>query len=193
MKVLLAIAYTKFVETECWQSVISLIRPQGLFVEIRTYARYSIAQARNAMVKDALSGGFDFIFMIDSDQILPPDALTRLLAVDADMRCGWTMMNAGRPETNAAVYDAGKKHFSFHTAETMPKEVFESDGGGLAVALIKTELFTEMEYPYFRFIEYGNGDILTEDLNFCLAVKGMGKSIKVDPSLRAGHIKHIVI
>ena len=192
-KILIAIAYTKFVETECWKSVMKLAKPPDAEAEVRTYARYSVAQARNVMAKDAVSERFDFVFVVDSDQILPADALVKLLAVDADIRCGWTVMNAGRPETNAAVYNARARHFSFYTEDTLPKTVFESDGGGLAVSLINVSLFKEMEYPYFRFIEYPNGDILTEDLNFCLAVKGMGKSIKFDPSVRAGHIKHIVI
>ena len=193
MKVLIAIPYTKFIETGCWQSVVNLKKPQDVVVETVTFARYSAAQARNVAVKEAINGGFDFIFFVDSDQILPSDALAKLLAVDADVRYGWTMMNVGRPETNAAIYDPEKKHFSFHTVETLPQEVFESDGGGLAITLIKLDLFRELEYPYFRYVEYGNGDTLSEDLNFCLTVKGLGKSIKCDPSLRAGHIKRTVI
>ena len=194
MKILIAIAYTKFIETACWNSLINLLRPADAQIEIRTYARYSVAQARNVSVKEAINDGFDRIFIVDSDQILPKDCLIKLLAMDCDIACGWTMMNVGHPETNAAIYSAEKNNFSFHTLKTMPKDApFESDGGGLAVALLKLDIFRELMYPYFRFIEYANGDILTEDLNFCLTVKQLGKTIKVDPSCRAGHIKHIVI
>jgi hypothetical protein len=193
VKVLLAILYTKFVETECWLSLLGLERPEGCAIEIRTYARYSAAQGRNVAAKDAVNGGFDYLMFVDSDQVLPGDTLTKLLALGGDVRLAWTTMNAGRPETCIAVYDPEKRHYSFLTAAALPQGVFEADGGGLAVSLIKTGVFNSLESPYFRYIEYANGDTLSEDLNFCLAVKGLGKSIQCDPAVRAGHIKHITI
>jgi len=194
MKLLLAVLYTKFVETECWISLFNFIRPADIQIEIRTYSKYSVAQGRNIAAKDAMNDGFDFIFFVDSDQILPRDTLIKLLSIEGDVRLAWTIMNVGSPDTNIAIYNNEKRHFGFHTIETLPKEnVFEADGGGLAVSLIKTDIFTIMEYPYFRFIEYANGELLSEDLNFCLTIKRLGKSIKCDPTLKAGHIKHITI
>jgi hypothetical protein len=170
------------------------MRPHNIIIEVRTYSRYSVAQGRNVAAKDAVNGGFDFIFFVDSDQVLPCDTLMKLLSMEGDVRLAWTIMNVGRPETNIAIYDREKKHFTFHSIETLPKEnVFEADGGGLAVSLINTGLFNELEYPYFRYIEYANGDTLSEDLNFCLTIKELDKSIKCDPALKVGHIKHIVI
>jgi len=197
MKILLAILYTQYVETECWKSLIGLMRVEGCAIEIRTYAKYSAAQGRNVAAKDAVNDWFDYLMFVDSDQVLPPETLATLLAMDGDVRLAWTMMAVGSPDTNIAIYnkEQGKEfgHFSFHAVGTLPNEVFECDGGGLAISLIKTDLFKELEYPYFCYIEYANGDVLSEDLNFCLTVKGMGKSIKCDPALRAGHVKHVTI
>jgi len=197
VKILLAILYTQFVETECWKSLIGMAKPEGCAIEIRTYAKYSAAQGRNIAAKDAVNGGFDYLMFVDSDQTLPPQTLARLLAMDGDVRLAWTMMALGSPDTNIAIFNKKPEqefgHFSFYAVGTLPKEIFECDGGGLAISLIKTDLFKELEYPYFRYIEYANGDVLSEDLNFCLTVKGLGKSIKCDPAVRAGHIKHITI
>jgi hypothetical protein len=38
--------------------------------------------------RQALSGGFDYLFCIEADMIVPPDALAKLIAIDADVGYG---------------------------------------------------------------------------------------------------------
>jgi len=192
-KVMIAIPYTKFIETDCWQSILNLTRPDGVEAFINTFARYSAAQARNISIKTALEQAYDYILFVDSDQIIPADTLVKLMAVDADMSVGWTPMAVNRPETNIAIYNLEYRRFDFYKQDELPKEVFEVGGCGFAVNLLKLESFKGADYPYFVFTEYPNGDLLTEDLYFCLKMKEKGLSIKCEPSLRAGHIKRIVI
>jgi hypothetical protein len=97
MKVLIAVPYTKFIETRCWESLLNLERPADVSSEIRTYAKYSVAMARNVAAKDALDSGFDYLFFVDSDMILPPDALARLLKIGADFATGWAMGSVDIP------------------------------------------------------------------------------------------------
>jgi GT2 family glycosyltransferase len=195
MKILIAVPYTKFIETRCWESLINIERPAGVSSEIRTYAKYSVAMARNVAAKDALAGGFDYIFFVDSDMILPPDALTRLLKIGADFATGWALSAVGGTAASIACYDAEKRFMYGMAAEwvTGHTEPFEVDGSGLSCTLIKTDVFKEMEYPYFRYIEYASGDVLSEDFGLCLALRDKGIKRICDPALKAGHIKHIVI
>lgn len=195
MKILTAIPYTKFIETRCWESLLNLERPPETMSEVRTYARYSVAMARNVAAKEAVDGGFDYLWFVDSDMIVPPDALTRLLKLDAEFATGWAMGGVGATTTSIANYDAWRKHFSFKTADEVMAHAspFAVDGSGLACALIKTGLFKRLEYPYFRYVEYGNGMVLGEDVGFCLDLMNKGIKMICDPALKVGHIKHVII
>ena len=59
--------------------------------------------------------------------------------------------------------------------------------GGFACALVKTEVFTYMNYPYFKYMEYENRSILSEDYYFCLEAIGRGYEIWADPRVKCGH------
>jgi cellulose synthase/poly-beta-1,6-N-acetylglucosamine synthase-like glycosyltransferase len=193
IRVMAAIPYTKSVETDCWQSVLNMAPPYNVTVVINTFAKYSAGHARNTAARAAVEQGFDYILFTDSDQILPPDTLARLLALGCDMAAGWTMMNVNRPETNIASYSAERKTFDFYRVDNLPEAVFEPGGCGFAVNLLKVAALENLRYPYFVYTEYPGGDVLSEDLFFCLKFKEAGKKILCDPSLRAGHIKRIVI
>jgi len=195
MKILIAVPYTKFIETRCWESIMNMERPADVSTTVRTYARYSVAMARNLAAKDAVGGGFDYLFFIDSDMIIPPDALTRLLKIGADFATGWALQAVGGNMASICCYNAEKRFFYGMAAEwvTGHAEPFEVDGSGLSCSLIKTEVLKSFEYPYFRYTEYATGDVLSEDLNFCLALREKGIKRMCDPALKAGHIKHIVI
>jgi glycosyltransferase involved in cell wall biosynthesis len=195
MKILIAIPYTKFIETRCWESLLNMERPADTASEVRTYSRYSVAMARNVAAKEAVDGGFDYIWFVDSDMIIPPDALIRLRGMDADFATGWALSAAGGTAASIASYDAGGNFFYGMHADWVRghAEPFEVDGSGLSCTLIKTDVFKTLDYPYFQYVEYASGEVLSEDFGFCLALRGAGKKMRCDPALKAGHIKHIVI
>jgi len=195
MKILIAIPFTKFVETRCWESLLNLERPADTMSEVRTYARYSVAMARNVAAKEAIDGGFDYIWFVDSDMIVPPDALIRLLRMNADFATGWAMSAVGATATSIASYDDANRFFNGMHVDWVRghAEPFEVDGSGLSCTLIKTSALKEFEYPYFQYVEYADGAVLSEDFGFCLALRGAGKKMMCDPALKVGHIKHVVI
>lgn len=193
-RVMLAIPYTKFIETQTWESILNLERPENTVTEVRTYARYSCAMARNTAAKDAVAGGFDYLFFVDSDMILPADALVRLLRIDADFATGWAVWRYGATAASIATLNAAGRvyegmHMDWVVGHTEP---FAVDGSGLSCTLVKTEVFKELEYPYFKYVEYADSCVLSEDFYFCELLNGKGKKIICDPALRVGHIKHVV-
>lgn len=47
--------------------------------------RQRVEKARNALVAEALKGGFDYLFLVDDDNPIPPDALENMIAADKDV------------------------------------------------------------------------------------------------------------
>jgi len=197
-KILIAIPYTKFIDTDCWLSLLNSERPADTMSEVRAYARYSVAMGRNAAALDAINGGFDYLFFVDSDEVLEEDTLTRLLDCDADVAVGWYLSGDNRNDTNITHYDATANQYPLGYSVdiiTSRNEPFQIDAAGLGAALIKVDIFAALSYPYFNFVEYASGLVLSEDLFFFDAIrtKGLTKKIVCDPAARVGHIKKHII
>ena len=66
----------------------------------------------------------------------------------------------------------------------------ELHGGGMACALIRTDVFRRLEYPWYDWINYGgkNRDMLSEDLYFCVKCSEAGIPIHVDTRVGCGHL-----
>jgi glycosyltransferase involved in cell wall biosynthesis len=77
-KILIAIPTFENIMPETFKSIYDL-DPCGNELSFEFVKGYDCARARNDIVKKALDGGFDYIFMADSDMIIPQDALVRML------------------------------------------------------------------------------------------------------------------
>ena len=65
------------------QSLLMLHKP--LPCGFMTVERQRVDKARNAIVMEALKGGFDYLFFVDDDNPIPPDTLEKLLEDDKDI------------------------------------------------------------------------------------------------------------
>lgn len=85
------------------------------------------------------------------------------------------------------------------TLETMEKrkKPFSCDYVGFGFVLVAKGVFENMVYPVFgpKLQVYDNGiqDFCGEDVGFCLDAKDLGIKIMVDPSVRVGHEKMVVL
>ena len=86
MKILFAIPTARYVETECWVSLFEMEKEGE--IELLIPNSYSIDVSRNLIAKYAQENKFDYIFWVDSDMILPKNALKRLLSHDKDIVAG---------------------------------------------------------------------------------------------------------
>jgi glycosyltransferase involved in cell wall biosynthesis len=86
MKILLAIPSARYIEVECITSIFSMKKKRGM--ELFIPCSYSVDVARNNIAKYAKDHKFDYIFWVDSDIILPKDALMKLLSHDKDIVSG---------------------------------------------------------------------------------------------------------
>lgn len=158
---------------------------------------YDVAQARNKIALRALEIGADYVLMIDNDVIPPRDALQNLLSHGVDVCLG---AYAHRGSKN--IYDGASclcKLGEFnYTMQYSARELIDLahggeilehiHGGGMGCALIKTDVFRRIAYPWFRWTCYDDKRQLSEDLYFCEQCRKNKIPIYADPRVRCGHI-----
>lgn len=187
MSILIAVPTFETIMPETFKSIYGL--RSSKYVPMFDFIKgYDCAKARNAIAKEAINGGFDHVLMIDSDVVVPPETLDRFFEYDMDI-CLGLCPRKNTHEGRVEIYrDSGRDFTDFYTYSTLPDDdIVEIKGGGFACAFIKTAVFKDMAYPYFRYVEYPNGTALSEDLFFCTAAKAAGYHIYADTRIRCGH------
>lgn len=197
MKILIAVPTFENIKPECFKSIYGLERPAGASLYFDYVAGYDCAKARNQIAKNAVAGEFDYVLMVDSDIQLPSDTLIKLFDCDADIALGWYYRK--RTKTDQTIIYSFGKNFDDNNCikgKTMIHEVprpFEVKGGGLGVCLIKVDIFSKLQYPYFKFVTYDDDSVLSEDLYFCNLASQFGFNIKCHPGVKGNHIFDVIM
>ncbi|MBN2407269.1 MAG: hypothetical protein JXJ19_06195 [Elusimicrobia bacterium] len=145
---------------------------------------------------------YEYIMWIDSDIIFTPQQMIRLLSHDKDIVSGVYMMDGG--EYFAAVKDWDEKYFKkygsfrFLTSEDIKNSgnLLEVSYAGMGFMLVKKGVFESLTYPWFRPLEKRIGkitDFTMEDVSFCLRARDKGFKVYIDPRVRVGHDKKVVL
>lgn len=189
MKILVAVPTFESIEPETFKSIYGLRRPEGCEVMFDYVRGYDCARARNLIASECLEHGFDAVLMVDSDVVVPPDALELLCEGDCPVVLG-TYPRRGEPEgsevflpTNRGFVDVNRVMYA-----DMPSGRFEAKGGGLGCALVRSEAFRRLGRPWFRYVEYGDGSVLSEDNYFCDRATSAGLRVEADGRVRCGHV-----
>ena len=90
MNILIGIPSKGTIDIECAVSIMNLDWDGHniTYTHCKGSGIYGVAQARNNLVQQAIDGGFDKLFMIDSDMIVPEDAIINLLDPDVPIVTG---------------------------------------------------------------------------------------------------------
>lgn len=171
---------------------------------------YDVANARNQIGKATVDRGFDYVLMVDNDEVLPKDALLNLLEdeesepFEKGMAVGYCLARP-KKSTNlngrTTVFKFRKGSFLKEDAYT-GKELQELRkngkikiqvrGSGLGCALIHRSVFERLPFPWFKWVVYRDGSHLSEDLSFCERFKEISTPIFVDTRVSCGHLmRHI--
>ena len=189
MRILIAVPTYENIEPDTFKSIYGL-RSCGHELLYDHVRGYGAARARNLIAKEALEGAFDAVLMVDSDIILPSDALAFLTQGDCPVVLG-TYPRHG-DQGGSEVFLPGQRDFTDSNRvrfADMPRGRFAAKGGGLGCALISTDVFRGLDIPYFKYVEYGDGSVLSEDNYFCCRCSERGFGIQADGRVRCGHIK----
>lgn len=206
MKILIAVPTFETIYPDTFQSIYHMDKcGHDCIFE---FARgYDVATARNKIAQRAIDLKTDYCLMIDNDVVVPKDALKNLLEGNPDVCLGYY---AHRGVNN--VYNGntcicrlkdkeGKSYYCFpleseYTGAEM-KELMESGktripihGGGMGCALIKTDVFRKIPYPWYDWVNYGdnNRGMLSEDLYFCTQCAIHQIGLIADTRVACGHM-----
>lgn len=108
----------------------------------------SLPSNRNEIIKKAQEGGFTHVFLIDDDNMVAHDFVSRLLAHDKDVVAGHCLQRLPpfRSYVFGGMNEEGKLGFQNLTVETGLVKV---TGVGTSGILIKTSVFDKLTKPYF--------------------------------------------
>lgn len=210
MKILVAVPTFETIYPDTYKSIWDMDKDghEVLFDSVRGY---DVATARNRIAQKAIDLGTDYVLMVDNDVVLPKDALQLLLEDARDVCLGYyahrDAQNIYRGRTCICKLkdENGEEYYHYPLeSEYTAAEVcamkdagetkIEVHGGGMGCALIKTEVFKRLSYPWYDWVNYGdkNRGMLSEDLYFCTQCHIVSIPIYADVRVGCGHmLRHV--
>jgi len=151
--------------------------------------------ARNKFAETAIKGGYDYLFMIDDDNPPTYDCLNKMLKADKDVICALVPKRV--PGHEPCIFDEiktdGKVTAYRHRLE-FEDDVFEVDGIGTGVSLIKVDVLKKLTEVYGDpfdlepVIHEGKKEVLSEDLVFSKRARECGFKLHCHGDVKIGHI-----
>ena len=188
MKVLVAVPTFETITPETFRSIYNLKRGEH-DVSFDFVKGYDCAKARNEIAKKTTEGGYDAVLMVDSDIIVPDMALLWMTETPADIVLGcYPRKNTKKGEVE--LFRLGQKDFvNRYTYEDLPQDTrIDVKGGGFGCAFVNSVVFKQLPFPWFKYVTYNNGSVLSEDLYFCHSAITAMIRVQADTRIRCGHL-----
>ena len=197
VRVLLGVASSGAPSKPFIEGLAALKLPAGVAELKRSVAvgNYIPAQ-REIIMLDAVENAFDFLFFVDDDVVLPPDALALLLqTMQADPQCAvagglYYSRDSLRPIVVAdwTSSDTSAAHVPAFTATSTG----EVGGIGFGCALLRVASAAAFAEPYFAahiYIERAarRARLCDEDYLYCERVRNAGFTVRLDARVRCRH------
>lgn len=181
--ILIAIPTNKYIEPETFKSIYELEIPAGFVTTFQFFYGYQVDQVRNLIAHWAVN--FDYLFSVDSDIILPKNALSRLLSHDKDIVSGLYIQRKLHEHT-LELYRNGN---NIPYAEIKGHGLIEVDSCGFGCVLVKSDVIKQIGYPQFVYKSaIDHKDTVSEDTYFCLKAKQLGYRVYGDTHVQCNHI-----
>ena len=198
---------------ECWTDCIAYCLSHGIRPVLSRRESCNIYYVRNMCLGADVSRGknqkpfdgkleYDYLMWIDSDILFTPQQFQKLLNHNSDIVSGVYLMEDGKSLATVKEWDEEyfrqNCHFKFLTLQEIngKEDLIEVAYTGMGFMLVKRGVFEKLEYPWFRPIEKKIGDMVDftmEDVAFCLRAREAGFKIFIDPTVRVGHEKKMVM
>ena len=206
MNVLIAVPTFENIYPDTFKSIYDL--DMGEHGRMFDFVRgYDCATARNAIAQRAMDGGADYVLMVDNDVVLQEDAILHLLDDPKDVCLGYYAHRgtnnkySGRTCVCKLYMENGEKYFNYpleseYTASELAdlrdrgEYKIQIHGGGMGCALISTDVFRKLKYPWYDWVNYDDAHrgMLSEDLYFCELCRQAGIPIYTDTRAGCGHM-----
>lgn len=194
--ILICIPTYETVCPETFKAVYDLDVPEGFErPDFQFVKGYGCDIARNKCAKLAIEGNYTYLMFIDSDVVVPKKCLCHMTEYDCDICMGAYPRNNSATRQTEVFLDTAYNFYDENNVTLPMLEKFRSvssrvnvKGGGMGCTLIKTSLFEKLSYPYFRYVQYDDGDTLSEDNYFCWQAKKRADAlIQLDTRISCKH------
>lgn len=145
--------------------------------------------ARNTACDSALKLGFQWLFFLDDDVLIPPDTIPKLVSRGKDIISGLYYRRVPPIMPVALIDTRPKPTFigSFNAGD-----VFEVDLVGAGCLLIHRRVLESMKWPWFEWrldrFDLPEDKKCSEDFAFCRDAKAKGHKIWLDTSVQCQHV-----
>lgn len=173
------------------------------YTNILTMNHYNIDIARNLLIEEILKiqPNSKYILFLDSDMIVPKDGVRKLLDRKVDVISGLYYSKQINGKAIAAWIFDKEKNAYVPIDNKQNSEIVQVDTVGLGFCLIKTELFTKIQRPWFKYThgEYDpmgeplQQNTLSEDFYFFRKLEKIGIKPLVDMTVKCEHIGNCII
>lgn len=196
MKTLIAIPCLDMTPSLFTESMLNLYKPEGTKVCMNPGSL--VSDSRNLLSLTAIENDFDNVMWIDSDMILPQDAIQKLMD---DMQKTGSEMVSGvyikrKSPFTPVIFDElappsidsdGKPVKHVHEFDAYPvDELFRVKGCGFGCVMTSVKLLKQVWDKYGpAFNQYPWAG---EDISFCHRVNMLGHDIWCDSSIVCGHV-----
>lgn len=194
MKTLIAVPCHDMLHAEFTRSLMEMEKPEGTgFAMIQATLIYT---ARTLIANKAMEAGFDRVLWLDSDMVIPKDALIRLgedMDQGMDIVCGiyftrkTPILPAIHSHLHWEVKDDGWVDTDCRCYMDYPKDsIFEIACCGFGCVMTSAKVLKDMNEkygaPFYPLMGMG------EDTTFCFRATQNGYKIHCDSRVKCGHV-----
>lgn len=187
MKILIAVPTFENIQPEVFKSIYNL-DPCGNELHFDFVKGYDCAIARNEIARQAQREQYDYVLMVDSDTQIPPDTLKLMLEPPVDIVLGVCPRKNTKDGKTAITKLNAQVYSDNYYYSNLPEGRTKVKGGGFACALVRTNVFTQLDPPWFQYTTNADGGTMSEDYYFCQNAAFYGLDIWMDPRVRCGHL-----
>lgn len=185
MLTLIGIPTANTVEPETLKSIYGLA-DAGTDTSLDILYGFRIDIQRRLLCEEAIRIGADYLLMVDSDVVLPPNALHDLLDPPAEIVSGLVRLRGLRHQGEyAAVFPSGGGAMLY---KDIPEGRSRIGRCGGACLMIRTDVLKYIPEPWFEYHEESGGRSVSEDIWFCSQAAKAGIPIYADKRVTCGHI-----
>ena len=162
MRLLIAVPTFENIKPETFKSIYDL-DTSGFDCTFEYVKGYDCAAARNKIAKKAIEGGYDFVLMVDSDTVVPSNALQVMSKCNAGIVLAFQQRRNGKRGESTIFKDEYRPYYK----RDLDREYMPAMHGGMGCALIAVDVFKHLEFPYFQYIWDSEVNLCSEDIYFC--------------------------
>ena len=144
--------------------------------------------ASNALATNSLAHCVDYVFWVENDMLIPFDAITKLyesMQKAKSLICAGLYFLRGDGTRPCLFNRMPNEKYKFTPVLLFPDNaLFKIDCPGMGCVLMNTDVFRQLEAPFFDLKEGTYG----QDIYFYSKVKDANIDVMVDSSVKCGHM-----